>query len=470
MKLELSHDTLAQVIYDKISREDKMLVKEQNFINRRYKYYVASEVLLNAKDVNRVTLSLHKLNLEPEVLTFVEKSQRQVRKKDLLIRGGVLFVSLVLLGFGIQAIVTFYDLQVNLKNKKNISSELKEIQKQRAIAENKAQRLLDGTDSNSQEDLQNINVVKQMIIKYDTLGQQQMNVTQQRDVAQSATLSNLAATALEQDDKAYALQLASKAWELNPENKQSLAILEKVNQQKEIAFSEFSSNKQAAIVQKSQQQTGKLKEKDLEVIFAEENEVVQNRVLGIQERVESKKVNKPMSRPKPTMKTPDLYKMIQQNEETKPILQAVKESLEPEQKNRKINCFLAQKDVDKWLPVKENRVWSLFVKYASNGELYVRIVWNEKERTLPNFSQLKFSSPTEVKVVEVSRKDNLKGKNIYVVELSELDKDWLKEARIISFSFSIEDLDMTKYQAFEKEFSLDLQVQNKLIKMGKCLL
>lgn len=470
MKLELSHDTLAKAIYDKASREDKLLVKEQNFIRRRYDYYIVSNVLLDAKDVSRIVPRLNALDLEKEVFAFVKKSQRAVEQRQFVVRGAILLVSLTLLIFGIQAMVTFYELQVNLKNKQAIRSELKEIQKQRAIAENKAQELLDGSSEKiNEEDLQNINVVRQMIIKYDTLGKQQTNVIHERDLAQSATLSNLAVTALEQGEQAYALKLASKAWELNPENKQSLKILEKINEQKEIAFADFSSNKQAALVQESQQKTGKLKEKDLEAIFSKENQVVQNHALGIQRSVASTKGSAVTAKEvKPIIKTPDLYKVIQQKQEAKPIFQAIEESLELEKPNAKIDCFWAQKDVDKWLPVKENRTWSLFVKYAADAKLYVRIVENKKqeEGTLPKLSQLKFSSSKEVRVVRLI----LKEKNIYTVDLSESDEDWLKDTRLLSFSFTIDELDKEKYQAFEREFSLDLGVQNKLINMGKCLL
>ncbi|CAA6801835.1 MAG: Unknown protein [uncultured Aureispira sp.] len=470
MNLELSHDTLAKAIYDKASREDKMLVKKQNFVNRRYKYYLASNVLLDGKDLDRVMPHLNKLNLDREVLFFVRRSQNYTQRRQWAIVGAVLIVSLTLLMFGIQAGVTFYDLQVNISNKKAISLALKEAQEKRALAENKAQRLLDGTDANSPEDLQNINVVKQLIIKYDTLGKEQTDITKQRDLAQSATLSNLAATALAQNDKTYALQLASKAWELNPENKQSLEILEKINQQEAIAFADFSSNKQAALVEKSQRTTGKLKEQDLEAIFSKENEVVQNHALGIQRSISSSK-GSPRT-PSAAMATPSLYNTIQQNEDVKPILEAVKESLEPEKLDRKTNCFLAQKDVDKWLPVKEKKIWSLFVKYASDGKLYVQIVWNKKQdnKPLPQLSQLRFSSAEQVRVVRLIKQPDTKGRSIYMVVLNKADDDWLKDTRIIGFSFAIDELDLSKYEAFEKEFYLEDEVQNKLITMGKCLL
>ncbi|MFT5645466.1 MAG: hypothetical protein ACI976_000136 [Aureispira sp.] len=473
MKLELSHDTLAKAIYDKASREDKMLIKKQNFINRRYKYYTASNVLLDRKDLNRITPHLNKLNLEWEVLAFVRKSQSHAKRRELATAGLVIIVSFVLLIFGVQAGVTFYDLQVNLRKQKAIGVALKKTQKQREIAEKKAQGLLDGTaGAMSQEDLKNINVVKQLIIKYDTLGQQQTDITQERDLAQSATLSNLAATALEQNEKSYALKLASKAWELNPENKQSLEVLEKVNKQKEIAFSDFSSNKQADIIQKSQEKTGKLKEQDLKAIFSKENEVVQNQASGIKRSVTSSKVKSRSAPLEIVMKTPDLYKKIQQNKRGKPILQAVKESLEPENLNKKTNCFLAHKDVDKWIAVTENKVWSFLVKYASNGKLYLRVVWNKRNEgdVLPSLSQLKFNNSSVTKVVPLSIQLNTEEKNMYVVKLNEADKDWLKETRILGFSFTINEVDSAKYEAFEKVFSIEHQIQNKLINMGKCLL
>ena len=133
---------------------------------------------------------------------------------------------------------------------------------------------------------------------------------------------------------------------------------------------------------------------------------------------------------------------------------------------------MAQRDINKWLPVKEKTVWSLFVKYASDGKLYLQIVWNKKqdEGLLPNLSQLRFSSESQVRVAPLITRPELKERNIYIVELNERDKDWLKEARILSFAFTVDEMDSTRYRAFENEFSLEFEIQNKLIKMGKCLL
>lgn len=469
MKIELSHDSLARRIYEKASTEDKVLLKKQNFIINRYNYYLESNILLDEDSLKDILPYLNKLSLEKKILVFIKRSEAYVNRRSLMIRIAILSSTIILFLFGIQASKTLYELNMNRKNQEIIFAKLEEAKKDRNAAEQKAQALLNGMRGVTERDLENIDLVKQMIMQYDTLGKKHLNIAKERDLAQSATLSNLAVTALEQADTVYALQLASKAWELNPDNKQTLAILEKINKQKEIAFAEYSSNKQASLVLELQEKTGKLENKDLRVIFSKENKVAQTSV-DIKKHVNLTAVNLEVGE-EAGMSVPSLHKNIQQGESEKPILEAVEESLAPAKENGTYNCFLAQRDVDKWLPVKENEVWSLFVKYASDRKLYMRIVFNNnKERILPNLVQLKISSAFEVKVVPLVEKNTPKGNKIYRIDLGEEDEDWLKNERIIGFSFSVDDEDVSKYQAFEEEFLLEEQIQNKLINMGKCLL
>lgn len=471
MKIELSHDSLARRIYEKASTEDKMLLEKQNFIKNRYSYYLKSKILLDEESLKYIRPYLIKLSLDKNILVFIRKSEAHVNRRSFLIGGVILCSTLILFIFGIQASKTLYDLNINRTNQQIIFAKLEKAKKDRSAAEEKAQALLSGMRGVGEGDLDDVDIVKQMIIQYDTLGKKHLDMTKQRDLAQSATLSDLAVTALEQEDTVYALQLASKAWELNPDNKQTLAVLEKINKQKEIAFAEYSSNKQASLVLELQAKEGKLEEKDLKVIFSKENKVAQNPDLGIKKSVDLTAVNLEIEE-EAGMSVPSLYRNIQQGESKKSILEAVEESLAPVKENENYNCSLAQRDVDKWLPIKETRVWSLFVKYASDGKLYMRIIFNEtkKEHTLPNLVQLMINSAFEVKVIPLVGKTTSKGNKIYKIDLSEEDEDWLKDERIIGFSFSVEEVEISKYQAFEEEFLLEEQVQNKLINMGKCLL
>ncbi|WP_052593836.1 hypothetical protein [Aureispira sp. CCB-QB1] len=318
MKLELSHDSLAKTIYDKASAEDKILIKKRNFITRRYEYYQASGVLLDLEGVQYVLPYLDKLSLNSAVLAFIKKSERHTKRRQFMIRTTVLASSIVLLIFGIQASVVFFSLQENLENKQALQLELKEIQKQRSIAENRAQTLLNGAGSISQQDLQDVDVVKQMIIQYDTLGKQHMNLARQRDLAQSAALSDLAKKALEQGDPTYANQLASKAWELNPENKQALEMIATINQKNQIAFSELPVEQQASYVKQSQQVMGRLGEDDFRAIFSEDNNVIKNhKATVLQSVVSSKKNNNINNNDGAPAKTPVLHQVIQQKKPPK---------------------------------------------------------------------------------------------------------------------------------------------------------
>lgn len=311
MKLELAHDSLAKTIYTRASSEDKMLLKKYNFIKRRYEYYIASGVLLDVESLEYIQPYLDQLSLEKKIVAFIQESQTHIKRRQFMIRATVLSSALILLVFGIQASWTLYDLNMNRNNKKVILAELAQAKQERSVAEKKAQALLNGAGAVSTSDLEDMDVVKQMIIQYDTLGKKHLNVAKQRDLAQSATLSDLAIDAWTKNEKDYALQLASKAWELNPENQQAWEIIDEINQENQIAFSELSTDKRASLVKQSQQSAGILDDDDFKAIFSKDNIVVKNHDSGIRKSVVNSKSNTNFDKNIGNAKTPILYQIIQ---------------------------------------------------------------------------------------------------------------------------------------------------------------
>lgn len=311
MKLELAHDSLAKTIYARASSEDKMLLKKHSFIKRRYEYYMASGVLLDMEGLEYIDPYLEKLSLEKRVVAFIQESRAYIKRRQFIIRGIVLSSALILIIFGIQASRTLYDLNINRNNKKVILAELAQTKQARSVAEQKAQALLNGASTVSAKDLEDMDIVKQMIIQYDTLGKKHLDVSKQRDLAQSATLSDLAIDAWQKNEKDYALQLASKAWELNPENQQAWEIIDKINRENQIAFSEMSTDKQASLVKQSQQSAGVLDDDDFKAIFSKDNIVVKNHRSGVQKSVVNSKSNTGFDDDIGNSKTPVLYQIIQ---------------------------------------------------------------------------------------------------------------------------------------------------------------
>lgn len=77
MRIELSHDILAQSIYEKASSEAKLRLKIKSFVHERYKYSLENKVYLTAKDLDYINPYMDYLKrvLSAEELIFIKKSE-----------------------------------------------------------------------------------------------------------------------------------------------------------------------------------------------------------------------------------------------------------------------------------------------------------------------------------------------------------------------------------------------------------
>ncbi|BDS09523.1 hypothetical protein [Aureispira anguillae] len=455
MKIELAHDILAKKIYDMASAEDKMLIKIQNFILTRYAHYTEVGALLDQNSLDYIEPYIKKITLEQQELSFIKKSRQLSLRKRRTIKAVALGTCLVLLIFGIQASKTFYELQLTLEKKQEIRKELHKIQEERSLAELRAQTLLEKKEEVDQDDLTDVAVIKQLIMQYDTLGQQQQAATQQRDLAQSATLSDLAEEAKEQHDDQYAFQLAAKAWELNKNNNQALEILEELSQEKEEeSFIELPTEEQEVVIEKAQKKGGRLKDKDLNVIFSKENTVVQSRSAGVKKAVKS------------TTASPN-----QQEQVATPILhRVIQEKLPPKRPSvtAPLNCTLAQKNINKWFEIKETQNFKVSIKYGINEQLHFLFAPTHSEAIIPNLTQLNIHTAKQFKSIDLSKKIAPGGKIIYTTKLEPVDKIFLKKGRIVALSFV--QAPQKSPSTPPKKFMLSPVLQQKFLTMSKCLL
>lgn len=476
MKIELAHDSLAKKIYDMASTEDKMLIKVHQFIGNRLVYYLDSGVLLDRDSLNYIAPYATKLTLNKEEQAFVNKSYRIDRRNRRIIQSITLITCLVLLGFGVQATQTFYGLQKSIKKKKYIVKKLSKTRDKRKLAEFKAQRLLEESEELSAEDwndLDDIEVIKQMIIQYDTLGKQQANAIKQRDVAQSATLSDLAKTAKNQNDEKYAFQLAVKAWELNNNNDQALEVIEDLSKQKKVvALSQLPVEEQVVIIKQEVQRKGKLKDQDLEVIFAKENTVVHksNAKTSVKKIVQSTKETTKKSSPKKNaIKAPAIYQIIQQkNNQIQPIEQKIQGVIPASNELKLSSCALIQNKINKWITVKKTTGFDILASFGSDKNLYFKL--NHKNPVTTN-------SPLQLKLIidqsianPLIRKKGTNNKYFYVTDLSTSDKKLLKQKKITGLWLSTPKKNRIGQKEPDKKVVFPPDIQLKLLTMSKCLL
>jgi WD40 repeat protein len=93
---EITHDSLAAKIWEKISAEEKGLIEVRNFIVSSYKAYQDRGVLLSRKDIAAIALYENKLDLNEEMAEFVARSKGYYRKSAMLLVG--LCAAIVVLG------------------------------------------------------------------------------------------------------------------------------------------------------------------------------------------------------------------------------------------------------------------------------------------------------------------------------------------------------------------------------------
>lgn len=461
MKIELAHDILAKKIYDMASTEDKMLMKIHRFISARYAYFIDAGVLLDKNSLNYIRPYIKKLSLEKSELNFIRKSSRLVQRKQRLILLATIGTCLILLLFGVQASYNYAELQQSINKKKNLRQQLNEFKEQRSLAELRAQTLLEKKEEIDQEDLQDIAVIKQIIMEYDSLGQQQLTVAKERDLAQSATLSDLAAVAKEQQDEEYAFQLAAKAWELNNNNHQAIQVLEELAEEEvQQSFKELPQEEKKIAIKKAQRKKGgKLKEKDLQVIFSKENTIRHDRDHSVKKAIKSTKVAPSKA---PQVATPKIYQTIQQ-QKTAP---ATPIDILPPPNQLKETCATAQKNVNKWFSVQQSSKASIRLQFTAQKQLHFEV---KTDRAIELNHIMIFTERNTSKRIDLTVHKTTKEGNIYTAALNPLDKLWLKRQKVVAFSFVYQPLKSSASPS-SKKVPLSPSLQNKFLTMSKCLL
>lgn len=98
-KIELSHDSLARIVYDRVSTEDKMRLKVANFIKGRYIYYNENRALLGRDDLRYIAPYVNTLELTDAQKRFIQRSRWNTQKRTIaswVVFGIILIIFIVL--------------------------------------------------------------------------------------------------------------------------------------------------------------------------------------------------------------------------------------------------------------------------------------------------------------------------------------------------------------------------------------
>lgn len=292
MKIELAHDILAKRIYDISSTEDKMRMKIHDLLKDRLALYEEKQILLTKEDLNYIYPFLKVVELQPKEFDLVKKSERSIAQKKRKLYMLIAGVIILLLAFN------FITWLANQQNKELLQEEEEHVQQLqiedslRTLAEMRADTLY--------QQLLKINpeFAQDLLKSFDTLKIAKKNIEKQRNIAQSSTLSSLAATALEQQDKNYAFQLAAKAWELNHDNQLACELLYRISDDAFYASNNNTSREKMTIEEhdqyierlinkeRSEHGRGELDDQTMHAIFNQHNTIVLEKEKGIRDKIE----------------------------------------------------------------------------------------------------------------------------------------------------------------------------------------
>lgn len=106
MRIEISHDTIAKKVFDKVQLNQTIQTKLKLFVLEKYGYYKETKQLLSREDLNYINPYLTSLVLEPEELNFILKSKKKVNLSNRL----VVLSLVILLVCLVEACIRFQDL------------------------------------------------------------------------------------------------------------------------------------------------------------------------------------------------------------------------------------------------------------------------------------------------------------------------------------------------------------------------
>lgn len=153
MNYELTHDILAQKIWERLSVEDKQKRRVLKFLNTRYDNYVDREqspkALLDREELDYIQSFESRLSLDKKLADFINKSRGQARRQRLIqwiIVGGI---GTIIIGFGIIAIFLYLNLLSEQYDKflKQAQNQQSKAQYEEAIGSYKEALRLGGQDA-----------------------------------------------------------------------------------------------------------------------------------------------------------------------------------------------------------------------------------------------------------------------------------------------------------------------------------
>lgn len=331
MRIELAHDLLAKKIHEKASQEDRKLLEIRQFIQQRFKHFDENKVLLARDDLNYIKPYLSKIPLKKYELRFIEQSQRRFWLYASCIVALVLFVFYII---GSSAMKTE---RIRTQNQERMVAQLALYQKMNAHAQELSDSLVQSQRglSATKEELRLALLALQA--KNDTLlnnyarykveqSYSKKQLEQELNIAQSSKLSELAASALD-ENHGYAFQLAEKAWYLNSDNVQAMKVLHQIGKKpyKTSAAKQQSRN----IIKACKGRWGTLNATALQAIFDANNNVTTQSKAPINEQVH-KTIRKPkLPAPTSSMPPPSMEDEVKiQRQQLEQEIQGVKLDIE----------------------------------------------------------------------------------------------------------------------------------------------
>ncbi len=226
-KYELRHDSLALRVYHKITQYERDRIEVRDFLNYAFNEHVRRGFLLNESDINYITPFQSKINLQEEIVAFIEKSKKAVRKSKRGKRQLYVGLSVIVLFLVVTLLFLNYSLVQKARADEMASFALRESgesKKQKQIAEEQKQlanrNANEAIKQKEEADRQRVNAEKQKV-NAENLRQQALS---QKQLAEAAKVNAEAARITAEKNEAESIRQSIRA-ETERRNAERLKML-----------------------------------------------------------------------------------------------------------------------------------------------------------------------------------------------------------------------------------------------------
>lgn len=237
-KVNLSHDTIAKVVYEKASAEERQRLKIERFVKQRYEQHLETDALLSESEIHYVEAFFDRIDITEAQKYFLERSERVNRRKDLAQRLGSFAIGIVVV-LSVLIAWALYERSIAEEQAERAETLLKE----KRLALDRAKEIQDSlrnqmllNDMATEQIKKQAEVAQNLVDALKSRGvdvSKLQNPTPIPDLSRKASeaLLNAAQKSLEKQDYALAFRRAQRLWTVERQTDEVRLLINRIMEQ-----------------------------------------------------------------------------------------------------------------------------------------------------------------------------------------------------------------------------------------------